>query len=161
MRFVAYGLTIESEFPIPGLSACIDEPQVIIRKATLEQPAWDGYSPRSFTSMLGGLRIYWPAAGTFQICHGNEILVDPRPDVEEAAMRLVDIFLGYGASKKQLKPSRRGSRGSVASRAVRGSESRRSSTRSRKHTSRSPPILTRRRSGSWATSPARLRFRES
>lgn len=96
MRFVAYGLTIESEFPIPGLSACIDEPQVIIRKATLEQPAWDGYSPRSFTSMLGGLRIYWPAAGTFQICHGNEILVDPRPDVEEAAMRLFLMGPAFG-----------------------------------------------------------------
>jgi hypothetical protein len=88
MRFFAYGLTIESEFHMPGLSVCLNEPQVTVRKATLEQPAWDGHAPRAFALIPGGLRIYWPGAGTFQICHGNEILVDPKADVEEAVMRL-------------------------------------------------------------------------
>jgi hypothetical protein len=96
MRFLAYGLTIQSEIGFPGLPGSARDPLVTIRRARVEKPACDANARRACALSEGGLRIYWRGVGTFHIRHGNEILIEPEPGVEEALVRLFLIGPALG-----------------------------------------------------------------
>lgn len=88
MRFIAYGLTIDSEVLVPNLPTSGVEPDVTARFAPLTRPPGEPGSPRSYTRGNGELRIHWRNVGTFLIRGGREVLISPEPGVEDALIRL-------------------------------------------------------------------------
>lgn len=88
MRFVAYGLTIESEIHFQNLPTGILSPEVTMRVAKIKKPPCAADAVRACALTVDGVRIYWRGVGTFHIRCGNEIAVDPEPGVEEAVVRL-------------------------------------------------------------------------
>jgi hypothetical protein len=88
MRFVSYGLTIDSEIFVPGVAQTDSDPQVIVRLAKMAKPAFDAGGGRAVEFKRGEFRIHWRNVGTYLIRGGCEILVDPEPAVEAALIRL-------------------------------------------------------------------------
>jgi hypothetical protein len=90
MRFISYGLTIDSEIFVPGLPQIDHDPQVIVRLAKVEKPASNAEGGRAVEFKRGEFRIHWRHVGTYLIRDGCEILIAPEPGAEEA---LIQLFL--------------------------------------------------------------------
>ncbi len=93
LTYTAHGLSIRSEFPIPEFSTSIDPrsgPDIIIRRSELpggneQDPTGAGrayhLSSREFLYVNG-------QCGRFLVRNGDEIIVDPDPEVEDRVWRL-------------------------------------------------------------------------
>ena len=88
MRFVAYGLTIESEFSVSNLACGYGEPQVIVRLGRVEKPHCAADAFRASVISPGEFRLYWRGVGTYLIRQGREIFIEPEPGTEEALIQL-------------------------------------------------------------------------
>ncbi len=91
--YVAYGLTIQSQFPVPELlshSGLIGSPDISFRFGKVEVPALgeDLVDGQAIPSSEGHFVYIKNRCGRFQIVNGTEIIVDPDPDVEDRVWRL-------------------------------------------------------------------------
>jgi hypothetical protein len=84
----AYGLAIQSEIPLPEAPASGNETQVVIRLGKVEKPPGDPNAERTYQIDQKNFRVYWRGVGTFLICCGSDVLVEPEPGAEEAILRL-------------------------------------------------------------------------
>ncbi len=83
-----FGLTIESEIPLPEAPPTAGFPQVIVRLAPVEKPPYSPESDRAYAITRQEFRVYWRGVGTFLIRNGAEIFIDPEPGGEAAVIRL-------------------------------------------------------------------------
>jgi hypothetical protein len=96
MRFVAYGLAIESDMDFPSSSISVRDPEVTFRVAPVEKLACDANASRACVLTPGGLLIHWRNVGTFLIRNGNEIVADPDPGVEDSVIQMFLIGPALG-----------------------------------------------------------------
>lgn len=91
--YLAYGLGIHSQWPLPDLVAAASPAHILVRQGSLtyasrhhsEHRFHCRHSPRQ-------LYLYFPEAGRFLIREGHEIIVDGRRGCEDGEMR--QYFLG-------------------------------------------------------------------
>ena len=86
-KVVAYGLTIQSEIPLPEAPATKAIPQVTVRLGKVEKPLGRPDAERSYAIDRDRFRVYWRGAGTFLISLGREVAIEPEPDAEEEVVR--------------------------------------------------------------------------
>src|SRR5262245_39348033 len=79
--YLAYGLNISSELPLPELAVTDAKPDVYIRLRSLDSPG--SLTIHSSESYVGESQL-----GRFLINDGHELFIDPNPDVDEAKLRL-------------------------------------------------------------------------
>ena len=88
--YSAYGLGIQSEISLPELPQARGSSDVWIRFGTAK---WPGLTRagKPYSFFLDGTDIYlsWHDAGVFLVRRGQEIIVDPLPEVNEAVIRLL------------------------------------------------------------------------
>ena len=85
----AFGLGIQSAFPLPELAAGAERVDVSIRLGKLGPPPLE-QPPRAYFYQIteDEAYLYWERAGAFHIRGGREIVVDPAPGAEERVLRL-------------------------------------------------------------------------
>jgi len=90
--YIAYRLTIHSALALPELiqagEGCGD-PQITIRLGVIERPAASSMIGKSCLEAAPRRACFsWENIGTFLVQNGNEIVIEPAPEVEESALRL-------------------------------------------------------------------------
>ncbi len=102
-RYLAFGLTIESEIPVPEFSSELSPanlnpcgtgvPPVRVRFGLLEPPAGaegrNGELVRIILAVADGVLLHWNPIGTFLVRGGVEVVVSPVVGVDERLVRLV------------------------------------------------------------------------
>jgi hypothetical protein len=85
----AYGLTIQSDLPLPAAPAAPGSPAVVIRRGHVPAPR-PSPSGEPVHVQSGGQEAYcsWERAGRFVVRGGREIVIDPAPDAEDAVILL-------------------------------------------------------------------------
>lgn len=86
--FIAYGLTIASELPLPELVAGEGRADVVIRLGQVERLPEDvGRSGDYVRASADEATLFWENLGAFQVRQGREIIVEPAPGVDERQLR--------------------------------------------------------------------------
>lgn len=104
-RYSCYGLTIDSEIPLPDLgtpataSPTTSGPaDLTIRYGALDAPDPADVSPLGLWRHGTVCGIEVPDVGRYEARHGTEILVDPLPDADPRAVRLFLLGSAMGAT---------------------------------------------------------------
>jgi hypothetical protein len=87
-KILAFGLTIQSEIPLPQAPATNGVPQVVARLGKVEKPGGGSDAWRTYAIEGETLRVFWRGVGTFKIRAGAEVVIEPEPDAEEAMIQL-------------------------------------------------------------------------
>jgi len=98
VRYRAFGLTIESELPIPELMDGEQEhADVLIRYGHVESPQFDAENPYSKVEKTGyGYKCYIKDIGGVRVEGGSEIVVCPLGDAEERGFRFLVTGIALG-----------------------------------------------------------------
>ncbi|HZW33755.1 MAG TPA: hypothetical protein VFF52_23740 [Isosphaeraceae bacterium] len=85
----AYGLTIQSDLPLPAAPAAPGPPAVVIRRGHVPAPR-PSPSGEPVHVQSGGQEAYcaWERAGRFAVRNGREIVIDSAPDAEDPVILL-------------------------------------------------------------------------
>jgi hypothetical protein len=103
-RYSAYGLRIDSEFPLPGLLAApAGDPDVVLRAGEVE-PAPEPAPAPLFRGNAEDGCLYWDPVGATRISRGREVVLDVHPDAEEGVVSvfLIGPVLGYLLTQRGL-----------------------------------------------------------
>lgn len=89
--YLAYGIHLKSELALPELTGPIGETAgvpAVVRRARIDgRPADARPGGVRFAPLGGGTGLYWSRIGVIVIRDGTEILVDPDPGADEAALQ--------------------------------------------------------------------------
>ena len=100
--YLAYGLGIRSPIPLPELVAQSGRPDVVVRLGRVDGvPAELPSGGSTFRVTLSEIAAAWPDVGAIAVRGGSEIVVDPAPGVEEAALRLFLLGPALGIALHQ------------------------------------------------------------
>jgi hypothetical protein len=94
-HYSVFGLRVRSEIPLPELFEA--EPGNADVTITLGEPADLGELEHGLHAFEGDLLFVEPEVGRYRIAGGNEIVVQPRPDVPERNVRLFLLGSAFGA----------------------------------------------------------------
>jgi hypothetical protein len=87
--YTAYGLGISSVLPLPELMPGASPADVAIRRGTVDRSPAEAASPRPcFRATAEEAGLHWAQVGTLLIRRGEEIVVEPIPDVDKHLFRL-------------------------------------------------------------------------
>lgn len=87
--YIAYGLRIRSELPLPELQASAEGSlDITISSADLSEFSAETDGLQNFRQIAGGHYLYWNTAGRFLVRGGREIVVDASPGVDADLLRL-------------------------------------------------------------------------
>lgn len=94
--YFGYGLNIQSVLPLPELLPANGAPaDVVISRGPVQYPNPKPESGREYCSMTPQeAYLFWEDFGTFLVKEGNQIVIDPRCDIEDRVVRLP--LLGAG-----------------------------------------------------------------
>lgn len=89
-QYSAYGLVISSELELPELPcAAASRPDVTVRIEPIDHLLVErGSDGNCFQTAPGLAYLYWEVVGAFLISHGTEIIIDPKPGVDDKLLRL-------------------------------------------------------------------------
>ena len=84
-----FGLAVDSFLPLPELRHSSAAPEIQIRRGTISSPPPESAQPEPWTRVGDDeILLRWRELGTFLVRNGREIIVDPVPGAEPAALRL-------------------------------------------------------------------------
>lgn len=92
--YQTYGLTIDSEIPLPELVSGDGEADVVIRYGKLDRPSDTPTDQICLYADAEEVYLHWEDIGILYIRQGCEIIIDPIPDVTEDTLHL--FILGSG-----------------------------------------------------------------
>jgi hypothetical protein len=81
-RYAAYGLTVGSDLPLPGLEAAAREPDLVVRRCTPREPPPVGEGGTQVAVRGREMRLSVDQLGTITVVDGREIRVAAPPHVE-------------------------------------------------------------------------------
>ncbi len=93
----AYGLILQAALPLPELAVLEEDTagrpervDVVIRfgRVASSPAVASPENGRELSLVPEGIYLHWPDVGSFLVRDGREIIVDPRPGVEEQVLRL-------------------------------------------------------------------------
>jgi hypothetical protein len=88
------GLSIDADLPLPDLEPASGGPDALLRRASIVSPRPEGGPGADVEGSPGDLRIRWPGRLSLRAREGRELLYDPDPGLDPAA--LVVYLLGPG-----------------------------------------------------------------
>ena len=101
MLYHAYGLNIQSALPLPELASGGGGADVNIRFECLKDLPLAWRDRGSWRVSADETSFRWPDIGTFAIRRGREILVDPRPGVDQRWIQVGVLGPGFAALLQQ------------------------------------------------------------
>jgi hypothetical protein len=97
MLFSAYGLTLASDLPLPELLSGEGRADIYIEVARRESIApYEHSRILCVNASQSQVHLTWGAVGDLLIEEGRRITIVPRPDADEAALRLFVLGAGLG-----------------------------------------------------------------
>ena len=102
-RYRAYGLRIDSEFPLPGLLPGKGRADAVVRAGEVDAEPEAAPVPRFVGDARAGT-VHWDHAGVARVSDGRDVTVAPRPDVDAGALAafLVGPVFGILVSQRGL-----------------------------------------------------------
>lgn len=102
MRYLVYGLLLESELPLPELTPAVESgagPDVRLRLVAPEYTDLpDGMKIDRWTqARSGALRLEVPKVGIFLVTDGRDIALAPNPQADHSSLRLFLLGSAFGA----------------------------------------------------------------
>jgi hypothetical protein len=90
LQYKAYGLTIQSELPLPELQSSAGAiPDVTVRLGEAIKRPPEGITTDPYTEITPDeAYLYWKDVGGFRICAGREVIIDPHPGLADDLIRL-------------------------------------------------------------------------
>jgi hypothetical protein len=85
--YFAYGITIESEIPLPELPVGFGKPELTVRRSGVKIPPEMPRADRKGWAGNGTVWLFCRRRGTLQIDRGREIVVDAAPGADERIVR--------------------------------------------------------------------------
>jgi hypothetical protein len=89
-RYRAYGISIDSELPLPELPVGVPGPSdVVVRLApVVSRPSAHPPAHHAYDVSPSQVRFFWPEVGAFEVRDGRAITIDPIPGVDERLIHL-------------------------------------------------------------------------
>lgn len=84
--YFVYGLNINCDFPLHGLTSTDAEPDVIIRFGSLSEYEADQNKNYTLFATPETICRNWKNVGTFYFRKGEEVIVDPVPDIQAGVL---------------------------------------------------------------------------
>jgi hypothetical protein len=100
--YEAYGLTVDSALPLPGLPAGVGKADVFVRVVRHKASTFPEPTPiRCSFAEPNRAQLSWAGVGDLLIEHGNSIQMTPIEGAEEEALRLFLLGAGFGVLQYQ------------------------------------------------------------